>query len=73
MVCTHLKRLYQLRESSQLLIGSSDLVRITCKRCDEVETCPSMLMDHYDAYDVQETPRFSESKQQDLGRRTSVG
>lgn len=51
MVCTHLKELYQLCESNQLVIGSSDLVRITCKQCDEVETCPSVLMDEYDAID----------------------
>lgn len=51
MVCSHLKELYQLCESSQLRIASSDLVRITCKQCNEVETCPSVLMDEYDSHE----------------------
>ena len=51
MVCKHLKELYQLCESSQIRIGSSDLVRITCQQCNEVETCPSVLMDEYDAHE----------------------
>ena len=52
VVCHHLKELYQLCESNQIRIGSSDLVRITCRKCDEVETCPSVLMDEYDAHDA---------------------
>lgn len=51
MVCSHLKELYQLLESNELRIGSSDLVRITCQKCNEVETCPSVLMDEYDSHD----------------------
>lgn len=50
MVCTHLKELYQLCELNRISIGSSDLVRITCRQCNEAETCPSMLMDEYDAH-----------------------
>lgn len=52
MVCTHLKELYQLCESNKLRISSSDLVRITCQQCEEVETCPSMLMEEYDAHEA---------------------
>ena len=55
MVCKHLKELYQLCESNEIRIGSSDLVRITCRKCDEVETCPSVLMDEYDAHETEET------------------
>ena len=49
MICNHLKQLYQLCEDNQLRLASSDLVRIVCHQCDETETCPSMLMDQYDA------------------------
>ena len=49
MVCTHLKELYQLCETNQLRIGSSDLVRIICRQCEKTETCPSILMDEYDS------------------------
>lgn len=52
MVCTHLKELYQLCETNQLRIGSSDLVRIICRQCDKTETCPSVLMDEYDSQTV---------------------
>lgn len=55
MVCSHLKELYQLCENNQLRIGSSDLVRVVCRQCDEVETCPSVLMDEYDAHEKQES------------------
>lgn len=49
MVCNHLKQLYQLCETNQLRIGGADLVRVVCRQCNEVETCPSTLMDEYDA------------------------
>ena len=54
MICTHLKELYQLCESSQIRLGSSDLIRIVCKQCEKEETCPSMLMDEYDSVHTQE-------------------
>lgn len=49
MVCTHLKELYQLCESNQIRISSTELIQITCHKCDKVETCPSIMMDEYDA------------------------
>lgn len=49
MICNHLKKLYQLCEDNQLRLASSDLIRVVCRQCDEEETCPSMLMDQYDA------------------------
>ncbi len=49
MVCTHLSELYQLCEKHQLRLGGSDLIRLVCKQCDQEETCPSVLMDEYDA------------------------
>ena len=50
MVCNHLKELYQLCETNQLRLGGSDLIRVVCKQCDKEETCPSVLMDEYDAH-----------------------
>ena len=49
MVCTHLKELYQFCEENQLRLGSTDLIHVICRQCEEEETCPSMLMDEYDA------------------------
>ncbi len=49
MVCSHLKKLYQLCESNQLRLSGSDLIRVVCKQCDQEEACPSVLMDEYDA------------------------
>lgn len=48
MVCVHLKELYQLMEQNDLRIGSTDLIRIACRQCEELEVCPSMLTEHYD-------------------------
>ncbi len=56
MVCTHLKELYILCEKNQLRLGSSDLIRIVCKQCNQEETCPSVLTDEYDSRDHHETP-----------------
>ena len=49
MTCIHLRQLYQLCSDNQLKISSSDVVRIVCHRCEEVETCPAMLSDEYDS------------------------
>jgi hypothetical protein len=49
MVCQHLHELYELCEKNQLRLGSSDLIRVVCKQCDQEETCPSVLMDEYDS------------------------
>lgn len=49
MTCIHLRQLYQLCQDNGLKISSSDVVRIACRQCEEVETCPSMLADEYEA------------------------
>ncbi len=49
MVCTHLRELYELCEKNQLRLSGSDLIRIVCKQCNHEETCPSVLIDEYDA------------------------
>jgi hypothetical protein len=49
MVCTHLRELYQLCEKHDLRLGGAELVRLVCRQCQQEETCPSILMDEYDA------------------------
>ena len=49
MVCTHLRELYQLCESKQLRLSSSDLIHVVCLQCNQQEVCPSTLTDEYDA------------------------
>jgi hypothetical protein len=49
MVCTHLRELYNLCEKNRLRLGGSDLIRIVCTQCNQEETCPSVLMEDYDA------------------------
>ena len=49
MPCEHLRKLYQLCQDHELKISSSDVVRITCRQCAEVEVCPDMLSDEYEA------------------------
>jgi hypothetical protein len=58
MVCTHLRELYQLCETQQLRLSSSDLIHVVCKQCDQQEVCPSTLTDEYDA-------KYAESAQPD--------
>ena len=53
MVCNHLRELYQLCEDNQLRLAGPDLIRIVCRQCDQEETCPSMLMDEYDAHQAE--------------------
>ena len=43
MACTHLKELYQLCQQHGLRFSGSDLIRIVCRECGSVETCPSTL------------------------------
>ena len=49
MTCEHLRKLYQLCQQHDLKITSSDVVRIKCSECEEIEVCPAMLTDEYDA------------------------
>lgn len=49
MICVHLKELYSLCEQHELRLGGSDLIRIVCRQCELEDTCPSVLMDEYEA------------------------
>lgn len=43
MTCVHLRELYQLCQSENLKLSSSDLIHIVCQQCGEQEVCPSLL------------------------------
>ena len=43
MTCIHLRELYQLCQSENLKLSSSDLIHIVCQQCDEQEVCPSLI------------------------------
>ncbi len=47
MPCEHLRKFYQLCQDNELKISSSDVIRITCQKCAEIEVCPDMLTDEY--------------------------
>ena len=71
MTCVHLRELYSICQEHDLKITSADLVRIVCKQCGVVDTCPSLMvadsaavLDADAAMDASEstvTPRKSES------------
>ena len=48
MTCEHLRKLYQLCQDHDLKISSTDVVRVMCKECEEIEVCPAMLTDEYE-------------------------
>ncbi len=49
MNCIHLQKLFQLCDENDLRFSSSDLVHIVCKKCQQKEVCPSVLVDEYEA------------------------
>jgi hypothetical protein len=49
MSCKHLKELYELCRTHDLKLSSSDLIRIVCPQCGVEETCPSILVEQYEA------------------------
>jgi predicted RNA-binding Zn-ribbon protein involved in translation (DUF1610 family) len=55
MTCKHLKELYDVCQSHQLRITSTDLVRIVCPQCGVEEVCPSVLADEYDRHHTAES------------------
>ena len=48
MICTHVKKLYQVCEQEGLRLSSSDLIHIVCDQCGVQEVCPSMKSEEYD-------------------------
>jgi hypothetical protein len=48
MTCRHLKELYDICQTHQLKLSSTDLIRIVCPQCGVEEVCPSVLADEYE-------------------------
>jgi hypothetical protein len=48
MTCEHLKNLYQMCQTHNLKLSSSELIRIVCTQCGVEETCPSVLSAEYE-------------------------
>jgi hypothetical protein len=48
MSCQHLKELYEICQTHQLKLSSTDLIRIVCPQCGVEEVCPSMLAEEYE-------------------------
>ncbi|NLX94990.1 MAG: hypothetical protein GXY83_02315 [Rhodopirellula sp.] len=49
MTCKHLKDLYQICESHNLKLSSSELIRLVCRQCGVDEVCPSVLTEEYES------------------------
>lgn len=57
MTCVHLRELYSMCQEHDLKITSTDLVRIVCKQCGVVDTCPSLLVEEGEQLpDASESP-----------------
>jgi hypothetical protein len=48
MPCKHLKELFEMCQSHNLRLSSSDLIRIVCPQCGVEEACPSVLCEEYE-------------------------
>ncbi len=48
MTCHHLKELFDICQSHNLRLSSTDLIRIVCPSCGVEEVCPSVLCDEYE-------------------------
>lgn len=48
MTCKHLKELYEICQTHQLKLSSTDLIRIVCPQCGVEEVCPSVLAEEYE-------------------------
>jgi len=64
MSCKHLRELYQICQTHNLKLSSSDLIRIVCPTCGVEDVCPSLLCEEYDAQHV-EKPEDSPPKEED--------
>jgi hypothetical protein len=48
MTCRHLKEMYDVCQSHQLKLSSTDLIRIVCPQCGVEDVCPSVLTEEYE-------------------------
>jgi hypothetical protein len=49
MICLRLKQLYQIVQTRELAVSQPDVVRMACEACQEIEVCPAMSTNEYDA------------------------
>lgn len=56
MPCQHQTKLYQLMHQTGVKLSSSDIIRITCSECGEVEVCPSVLLEEYEKIEKSKEP-----------------
>ena len=49
MPCRHLRDLYEICNTHNLKLSSSDLIRIVCPACGVADECPSVLFEEYDS------------------------
>ena len=57
MTCIHLRKLYEICETSEIRLSSADLVHIVCKQCGHKEVCPSTILDEYEWNEAQEAAK----------------
>ena len=69
MTCVHLRKLYDLCQTSDIRLTSSDLVHVVCMQCGQKEVCPSMLMEEYE-WDETHPPAAPPPPPEPLGERT---
>lgn len=62
-VDARVQQLFQLCETAQLKLSSSDLIHIVCKQCGKEEVCPSVLVEEFESRHVEsETVAREESE-----------
>jgi hypothetical protein len=54
MPCKHLHELYEICQTHNLKLSSTDLIRIVCPTCGVEDVCPSVLCEEYESRHVQQ-------------------
>jgi hypothetical protein len=67
MPCQHQTQLYQLLEKTGVKLASSDVIRITCRQCGEIEVCPSVMLDEYEKTKVDDDEKNQNTEKKKSG------
>ena len=70
MPCKHLHELYEICQTHNLKLSSTDLIRIVCPTCGVEDVCPSVLCEEYESRHVQQAPANSSK---DAGAQGGAG
>jgi hypothetical protein len=54
MPCKHLRQLYEICQTHNLRLSSTDLIRIVCPTCGVEDVCPSVLCEEYESRHAQQ-------------------